>query len=164
MASMSAATSLAFSPFAFAEAASAKPGMNDAPTSEGIASVFSVFSEGIAGIAGGAAEGTVALGSDGFLGIADVSRSLATPRGPRRTASKSSLIFTAILSFTEGSCVGGRSDVLAVSNIECVRFALRSQSSRTDTGAGEAATAEPPRSPPRGAIARFFTRASACRE
>ena len=111
---------------------------------------------------GGAAEGTV-VGGEGFLGIEGVSRAGATPRGPRRTASKSSLIFTAILSFTEGSCVGGRSDVLAVSNIECVRFALRSHSSRTDTGAGEAATAGPPRSPPRGAIARFFTRASACR-
>lgn len=130
--------------------------MNASP--EGIAPA----SEGIAAV-DGAADGAVPSVGAAFVGIAP-SRSPTTPRAPRRTASKSSLIFTAILSFTEGSCVGGRSDVLAVSNIECVRFALRSHSSRTDTGAGEAATAGPPRSPPRGAIAKmFFTRAYACR-
>ena len=61
--------------------------------------------------------------------------------------------FTAIFSFTLASCVGGR-DACAPSNISCVRFTLRSVSSRIDrfaTGASPEASG--------GAIARGGGRA-----
>ena len=55
--------------------------------------------------------------------------------------------FTAIFSFTLASCVGGR-DACAPSNISCVRFTLRSVSSRIDrfaTGASPEASGAPSR-------------------
>ena len=66
---------------------------------------------------------------------------------------RGSRAFTAIFSFTLASCVGGR-DACAPSNISCVRFTLRSVSSRIDrfaTGASPEASG--------GAIARGGGRA-----